>query len=109
MSQLPIISLSKGVHRNEHQIFIGFKHDWVLINVVKHIPQAKWSASHKSWYVQNNPDNLKRIFLTFNGHAYVDSHLLFEKKEAIKETFPIKKERQLTQNNKDLLNVLDIE
>jgi hypothetical protein len=48
MSSLPIISLRIGVHRKEKQIFIGFKHDWALINVVKHIPNAKWSATLKS-------------------------------------------------------------
>lgn len=104
MSQLPIITLSKGVHRKENQIFIGFKHDWSLINVVKHLPKAKWSATHKSWYIKNNPKNLKDIFSTFKGHAYVDSHLLFDKKVDKKETFPIKKERHLTQQNKDILN-----
>lgn len=103
MSQLPIITLSKGIHRKEQQLFIGFKHDWALINVVKHIPNAKWSATHKSWYVKNNRENLKRIFSTFKGHAYVDSHLIFDQKATQKEAFPIKKQRDLNQDHKDLL------
>ncbi|MEZ4796778.1 MAG: site-specific integrase [Flavobacteriaceae bacterium] len=104
MSQLPIIMLSKGIHRREDQIFIRFKHDWTLINVVKHISNAKWSATHKSWYVKNNRENLKRIFSTFKGRAYVDSHLIFDQKDGNKESFPVKKQRDLNQDHKDLLN-----
>ncbi|MDU8884888.1 hypothetical protein RXV94_01865 [Yeosuana sp. MJ-SS3] len=30
MSNLPIITLTRARHRNDNQIFIGFKHDWSL-------------------------------------------------------------------------------
>ena len=78
MSSLPIISLSKGVHRKEKQIFIGFKHDWALINVVKHIPNVNWIATLKSWYVKNNPENLSQIMWVFKDKANVDTSQIFK-------------------------------
>lgn len=104
MSSLPIISLSKGVHRKENQIFIGFKHDWALINVVKHIPNAKWSATLKSWYVKNNPENLRQIMSVFKGHAFVDNSQLLNKQETKTNRFPNKQKRKLTDEQRQLLN-----
>jgi site-specific recombinase XerD len=104
MSSLPIITLTKGVHRNDHQIFIKFKHDWALINVVKHIPNAKWSATHKSWYVKYSSENLNQILTTFEGHAVINRQQLLDKKADTTVSFPQKKKRQLSQENRDLLN-----
>lgn len=104
MSSLPIISLRIGVHRKEKQIFIGFKHDWALINVVKHIPNAKWSATLKSWYVKNNPENLRQIMSVFNGHAFVDNSQLLNKQETKTNRFPNKQKRKLTDEQRQLLN-----
>ena len=95
MSKLPIVSLSAANHRNENQILIRFRHDWALINVVKHIPHAKWSKTLKSWYVKNNPKNLKLIYSTFRGSAEVDNRLLFEKPVKKKEYFPVKRKRNI--------------
>lgn len=104
MGQLPIITLSKKHHRDENQILIGFKHDWALINVVKHIPNAKWSATMKSWYVKNTPKNLKLIYSVFKNHAYIDNSRLFDKSISKPEIFPTKQERQLSLENRNLLN-----
>lgn len=104
MSSLPIISLRIGVHRKEKQIFIGFKHDWALINVVKHIPNAKWSATLKSWYVKNNPENLRQIMSVFKGHAFVDNSQLLNKQETKTNRFPNKQKRKLTDEQRQLLN-----
>lgn len=104
MSNLPIITLSKAFHRNEHQILIGFKHDWALINVVKHLPKAKWSATLKSWYIKNKPENLKQIYEVFKGHAQVDNSQLFDKQETKSNRFPNKLKRKLTDEQRQLLN-----
>ena len=72
MSHLPIVTLTRGRHRNDNQILIGFKHDRALIDVVKHLPNAKWSTTLKRWYIKNNPENLKLIFSVFKGHATLD-------------------------------------
>jgi len=104
MSSLPIISLSKGVHRKENQIFIGFKHDWALINVVKHIPNAKWSATLKSWYVKNNPENLRQIMSVFKGHAYVDTSQIIKPETSEQQKQPKRQDRNLNAEQRTLLN-----
>lgn len=104
MSNLPIITLSKTFHRNHNQILIAFKHDWALIDVVKHLPKVHWSASLKSWYIKNNPENLKLIYAVFKNHAYVDGSQLFNKPITKTEKTPIKNDRVLSQENRDLLN-----
>jgi site-specific recombinase XerD len=104
MSNLPIVTLSKKRHRNENQILIGFKHDWVLIDVVKHLPKATWSATLKSWYLKNNPENLRLIYAVFKNHAYIDNSKLFDKGAEKTESFPVKRVRKLSTENRDLLN-----
>ncbi|MCC1485362.1 tyrosine-type recombinase/integrase [Winogradskyella immobilis] len=104
MSKLPIVSLSVANHRNENQILIGFKHDWSLINVVKHIPEAKWSKTLKSWYVKNNSKNLKLIYSTFKDSAEIDNRLLFEKAVEKKDYFPVKRKRNINNIQRQFLN-----
>lgn len=104
MSYLPIITLTRARHRNANQILIGFKHDWALIDVVKHIPYAKWSKTLKSWYVENNAKNLQLIYGVFKGHAEVNSSGLFDKKPDRAVNFPKKRSRNLNQKQRQLLN-----
>lgn len=104
MSNLPIVTLSRAEHRNENQVLIGFKHDWALIDVVKHLPNAKWSATLKSWYVKNTAENLRSIYSVFKGHAIIDGQSLFDKKPLPKATFPDKRKRILSDDNRTLLN-----
>jgi len=104
MPNLPIVTLSKKYHRKENQILIGFNHDWVLIDVVKHLPKAKWSATLKSWYIKNNPENLKLIYSVFKGHAYVNGNQLFTEKITRDLPSTTKRKRSLTDENRALLN-----
>jgi integrase len=104
MSNLPIITLSKKWHRNANQILIGFKHDWALIDVVKHLPDAKWSATNKSWYIKNTPSYLKLIYSVFKGHAQIDNSALFDKKPVQSMSFPTQRKRNLTETQRSLLN-----
>jgi len=75
------VVLSPLIHRGERQIRIDFPKNEVLIKAVRQIDGASWSSSNRCWYVQNKPDNLKRIFAVFKGLAWVDAKALFEKKE----------------------------
>jgi site-specific recombinase XerD len=104
MSNLPIVTLSRAEHRNDNQVLIGFKHNWALIDVVKHLPNAKWSATLKSWYVKNTAENLRSIYSVFKGHAIIDGQSLFDKKPLPKATFPDKRKRILSDDNRTLLN-----
>ena len=104
MTHLPIVTLSKKKHRNEHQILIGFKYDGALIEVVRLLPKATWSSTLKSWYIKNNPENLKAIYAVFKNHAHINNSPLFDKPAVKAEFFPAKRERNLTAENRKLLN-----
>lgn len=104
MSKLPVITLSKTFHRGHNQILISFERNFFLKTLVKQLPNPKWSATLKSWYIPNNPKNLKHIYATFKGHAHIDSSLLFGKRATKKTVFPNKRNRDLTKGNKALLN-----
>lgn len=78
MSNLPIVTLKRAVHRKENQILIGFKYDWNLIDVVKRLPQAKWSNTLKSWLVEDTNENLAKIYTLFKNKAEFDDSLLVE-------------------------------
>lgn len=104
MSNLPIVTLSRKNYRKENQILIGFNHYWVLIDVVKHLPKAKWSATLKSWYVKNTPENLKLIYSVFKGHAQINGNSLFNKNITPIKPLKPKRKRALTQDNRNILN-----
>lgn len=104
MSRLPVITLKSRFHKNSNQILIQFDYDNALINLVRTLPKAKWSKTLRSWYVKNNPSNLKLIFSVFEHHAYVNSKPLFDKPVKKAKLFPKKRIRQLTTDNKNLLN-----
>ena len=103
MSKLPLITLSKKFHRNEHQILIEFDYNLILINIVKQISYTKWSSSLKSWYIRNNPNNLKSLFSAFKEHAYINSQNLY-KKAIKKPKLYTKRIRVLSEENKTVLN-----
>lgn len=102
MSQLPIVTLSQKRHRKENQILMDFEFNRLLIDAVKQIHGARWSATHKKWYVRNNPKNLKSIFNVFKGLARVNSMALSKKVSQTKQYE--KRDRQLSEDNKTLLN-----
>jgi len=106
------VVLSPLVHREERQIGIVFPKDNVLIKAAKQINGVLWSNTHKCWYVQNKPENLKRIFAVFRGLAWVDSKALFEKKNdfitaSAEKTKPQKKillTKPLSQENSEKID-----
>lgn len=91
MQNQPTITLNQGVHRDKQQLFIQFSYDNVLIDAVRTLGNAKWSATHKCWYVENNPENLKRLFSAFKGKAFLDTRGLPFKNQ-IQEHYNPKKE-----------------
>jgi hypothetical protein len=52
-----IFSANAIRHNGRPVLMIGFPYDQHLIAQIKTIPSAKWSSTHKSWYVTDNPDN----------------------------------------------------
>lgn len=104
MTSLPIITLKPQFHNNSNQILIQFDYNDSLIKLVRTLPYATWSNTLKSWYVRNNPSNLKLIFSVFKHHAHINSKPLFDKPAEKPTKFPVKRVRQLSSENKNLLN-----
>ena len=104
MTEFPTIILYPKLHKNSNQILIQFVYNDILIKLVRTLPNATWSKTLKSWYIKNNPSNLKLIFTVFKGHAYINTKALFAKPVNKPKTFPVKRIRQLTTDNKNLLN-----
>ena len=104
MENLPVITLSKKHHRNENQILIGFKYNATLITLVKQLSECRWSTKLKSWYIKNNPENLKLIFLVFKNSATINTSQLAFKTPNEAKSFPKKRVRILNAENKNILN-----
>jgi site-specific recombinase XerD len=65
------VQLEHLVHDAKRCIALVFPYDAALIAAAKQAG-AKWSASHKCWYLPNSPEHLKGIFTAFKGVAWVD-------------------------------------
>ena len=103
MNNLPLVTLERKYHRKEHQITINFKYNLHLITIIRNIPKVKWSKRLKTWYIKNTPENLKLIFKLFKGEANINAETVFNKSMPTKQ-FPEKRIRNITLENKTLLN-----
>jgi len=81
------IHLEHFVHDAKRCIGIVCPYDTLLIAAAKKAG-AKWSATHKRWYVPNTPETLREIFAAFKGVAWVDMEGL-RKKQDMPPTGPI--------------------
>jgi len=107
MKELPIVTLKRIRHRNDNQICLEFDYNEDLILITKASLRATWSMTLKCWYIKNNPKNLKLIFSVFKGNAFIDSSVFFKKED--KPKIIIRKgKRDLTTENRQLLNAADL-
>lgn len=82
MKQLKKIQLSFSVHREIKIVQINFDYDDELIDLVKSIPQSRWSKSLKCWYIPQSSFYLHRFYEIFRDKAWIDySRLKKEKKD----------------------------
>jgi site-specific recombinase XerD len=76
----------------------------VLVALTRSIPTATWSSTNKIWLVTNTPENLNIIHTVFDKKASLENRI---KKPSKSETNNQKykpRERQLTSEQKQLLN-----
>ena len=81
---LPVITLKKLHHRGKDRIGLYFDYDKDLIAHTKKLEGAKWSATNRCWYVDNNPGNLRNIFSIYKGMARIDKTDFFQKSSDVK-------------------------
>lgn len=69
------ITLKLKYHRRVEVIFICYTYDYYLNNLVKTIPNRKWSRTLKYWYVPNTQDALDHIKKALSYYSIDDSAL----------------------------------
>jgi len=72
----PQITLKYKHHNKAEQILIYFKYDDAIINLVRTIPNRKWSSTLKCWYIERSADALNTIQKTLSDYTIDDSALL---------------------------------
>ncbi len=73
---------------------IQFPFDHELIALIKTIDGTKWNPDLRCWMVENTSENLKMIFKTFKGKAWIDVSMLFGKKNIGNQKLDIKPEKE---------------
>ncbi|MBR9847539.1 MAG: tyrosine-type recombinase/integrase [Algicola sp.] len=71
------IKLSTKVHHKAKQILIHFDYDETLLDLVRTLPERRWSKSLKHWYVPYSEHALKCIKSTFKNYS-IDSRALYK-------------------------------
>jgi integrase/recombinase XerD len=72
MTHLPLIQLIPDIRFNEKIIRIEFAYNRALIEKVKQLPGARWSASKRCWYVAREKFTLNDLFKAVRGAAFID-------------------------------------
>lgn len=90
------ITLKPICHRDKECIGIYFSNLAILNNAVKKINGARWTKTHKCWYVLLNKENYTAVLLAFQELSKVDnlelkSYLVKKKKDTI--TTPVIREK----------------
>jgi integrase/recombinase XerD len=75
------IILKRVFHRDKWRILISFKYDESLVALVRQIKGNRYSDTYKSWYVDDNEETLKLIFIVFRDKAEIDISALAQKHE----------------------------
>jgi integrase/recombinase XerD len=78
------ISLIHLYINNTRMIGIVFNPNTLIQNLVKSLPNPKWSTLNNAVYITNTKENLTQVFDTFRGIAWIDTRK-FIKDKPIKE------------------------
>lgn len=74
------ITLKHLLIRNEKMIGIQFQTSKLIQNLIKTLPNPRWSEEHNAVYIKNNSTNLTLLFDTFRGVAWIDTRLFISDK-----------------------------
>lgn len=92
------------LHNGEENIGMYFPNLGVLNKAVRKIKKARWSTTHKCWYVPSNQEKHKEILAAFKGLVKVEqaemrSYLLEKKKKENIQPGNLKRVSQFPANN----------
>ena len=101
------IALSEGIFKDKPVVFIDFKFDWDIVNLIRNYPGTIYIPDKKRWYILNINFNLNDFFKRFKATTYIDYSKIKQKqteafpKPAVKETYNANKIKlQLTPETK---------
>lgn len=60
-------------HRGRESISICYGNSAALNNIIRRLPQAKWSQTNKCWYIPLNPESYDQVYKALQGNAELDS------------------------------------
>jgi hypothetical protein len=81
------IILKRIFHRGMWRIFVSFSYDESLTRLMRQVAGSRFSNTHKSWYVDDNEETLKKILSVLRDQAEIDLTALTHRpdnKEVIK-------------------------
>ena len=85
------LTLQPLIHRGEEQIGLYFPASTEMTNCIRKLKAARWSKTHRCWYLPLNKENYQAICDSFNNVAAIDARLLktfLEKKKKVKAVLP---------------------
>ena len=75
-----IITLKHLLIHGKKQIGLKFYPNQIIQNLVKTLPNPKWSKQYSMVYLPNNKENLNTVFSTFKGIVWVHGQHFFRSK-----------------------------
>ncbi len=69
---MPAIILQPLLHRHQESIAIHFKNNSELNGIIKKLPGAKWSQSHKCWNMPLSKEHYNQLFVALKGKAQIE-------------------------------------
>ena len=98
----PRLHLHSGKHHQQEVVFLRFERDRPLIEAVKSLGYARWSATQRYWYIPREKFDLGKLFNTLSPFAYIDYSALKvsgKNSEEVKEPECKKQEKCLSDDN----------
>ncbi len=70
--ELPVITIKEIKHQNQYWFGIFFDYNKALIELVKKIPNRRWSQSKKCWYIPFTKYSLEKFYAQFENAAHLE-------------------------------------
>lgn len=80
MRPLPIIKLKYGIHQHIDVVWVAFKYNVELIDIIKVFPGSAYSVDDKCWYITRADFSLYTLLKQYKNIAYIDYELLKARK-----------------------------
>ena len=73
---MKLVHLKPLIHRNRECIGIYFEHDSALNNIIRKVAIAKWSRTHKCWWMPLTKENYNQLFSVLQPEVKIENTAL---------------------------------